>query len=255
MNKHIKKVLLFLFIILFILAIVYIVKNSFLYYKCDDRINELKKAKKENNFQINGWLKVQGTDIDFPILYQHTNYDLEDPTREIGWSDPLQIGNELNTETLILSHNMRNLSSHPLIRDKNHQRFEQLMSFIYYDFAKKNKYIQYTIGNKNYLFKIYAVYFKPNNEIKSNNNISYEKAMTKYFKAIKNESIYDYNVDLKPSDKIIILETCSRFFDSSIKSNFRVEARLVRNKERINNYRVKKNNKYKKIEKVLNGDE
>ena len=43
---------------------------------------------------------------------------------------------------------MKNVSSQPLIGDKNQGRFEQLMAYIYYDFVKENKYIQYTINNK-----------------------------------------------------------------------------------------------------------
>ena len=41
---------------------------------------------------------------------------------------------------------------------KSFNNFENLPSFLYYDFAKDNKYIQYSDEKNNYLYKIYAIY-------------------------------------------------------------------------------------------------
>ena len=38
-------------------------------------------------------------------------------------------------------------------------RFESLMSFIYLDFVKDNKFIQYTYNGKDYVYEVYAVSF------------------------------------------------------------------------------------------------
>ena len=90
-------------------------------------------------------------------------------------------------------------------------RFDDLMAFIYYDFIKENKYIQYTIGNKNYLYKIYAVtsnidYISATEAI--SHNLS-EKERSEYIKKVKEESIYKLDVDVNGEDNLITFITCT----------------------------------------------
>lgn len=232
-----------------ILVIVYINKP---YYKMKSRIKKLNAFSMDNTKTIPlGWIQVQGTNIDFPIMYYFDIEDeVENPSYDLGWNFENQ--KKLSKRTAILSHNVLNVSSHPIITDKNHRRFEQLMSFIYYDFNKQNKYIQYTINNKDYLFKIYAVYLEKNKNLDLY-NISTNR-LKNYIKSAKKMSYFDFDVDVNEKDNIITLITCTRFYGDDDYS-FVIEARKVRKNEKIKNYKVKKNNNYKGIEKILNGDE
>ena len=87
---------------------------------------------------IDEYFDFNKTNIDFPIFYYNDVKDIGNPEYDLGWS--FDNNRKLTNRTVILSHNMRNVSNKPLITDKNHARFEQLMSYIYYDFVKDNKY-------------------------------------------------------------------------------------------------------------------
>ena len=221
------------------------------YYRTKDRTKQITKSNFSNVVSKPlGWLRVQGTNIDFPIFYYNSIEDISDPSYDLGWS--FEDNKKLVNRTVLLSHNMRNVSSKPLIADKNQARFEQLMSYIYYDFVKDNKYIQYTINGKNYLFKIYAVYLQPEEDVELYNIDKKEKR--DYIKNSIDRSYFKFNVDVSEDDKILTLVTCTRFYGDSDYS-FVVDARQVRKLEIINNYKVTEKSNYNKIKKILKGDD
>ena len=129
------------------------------------------------------------------------------------------------------------------------------MSFVYYDFVKDNKYIQYTVNGKDYIYKIYAVNFEPqyNLDLQTEGNTS-KKNLYKYAQQEIKRSIYNFDVKVTKDDKIISLITCTRMFGVDDNREFIVNARLVHKNERLTNYRVTKTKRYKKVEEKLRGD-
>lgn len=221
------------------------------FYRVKDRKSEIKKFKADNvSEEPLGWVRVQGTNIDFPIIYYDAIDDIGNPDNDMGWS--FENNRKLVNRTVIFSHNMRNVSSKPLITEKSHRRFEQLMSFVYYDFVKKNKYIQYTINNHNYLFKIYSVRFQKEENLEIGDISNNEKKT--YIENASKNSIYDFNVKVSNEDKLLTLVTCTRFFKNADYS-FVIDARKVRKNELVKNYSVKKNHNYVKIQKNIEGDD
>lgn len=242
-----KKIVLILILILILLVTIFIFKP---YYKIEDRTKNIDNYSNDTDKVIPiGWLKVQGTNIDFPIMYYNDVEDIEDPTEDLGWS--YEDNTKLVNRTVIFSHNVLNVSNHPLIADKNHRRFEQIMSFIYTDFVKKNKYIQYTINNKNNVFKIYGISIQKEENLNLGNLKKNE--ITSYQNKTKKLSYFDFDVDISKNDKLITLITCTRFFGDS-EYSFVIDGRLLRKKELKNNYKIKENNNYLKIKKILEGD-
>lgn len=240
-----------LIVVLLILSSVLIIKSQYPYYKIEDRTNDVKSFKGIEEEKAIGWLRVQGTNIDFPIVYYYDT-DVTDPTNELGWT--YSNSNKLEEKTTIFSHNILNVSSSPLITDKNHKRFEQLLSFIYTDFVKKNKYIEYTTDNNNYLFKIYAISFQ------KEENLSYKKTnltgkeKQKYINETIKNSYFKFDTDVEKSDKLITLVTCTRFFGNTTDYSFVVDARLVRKNELVTNYGIEENKNYKRIKEIMKGD-
>ena len=247
-KKYIKKQ----FIVLIVVSILCVALYFLLvpYYRVDSRISNIKNFSKKSGITPLGWIKVQGTNIDYPIVYYYDVDDIGDPTYNIAWNFSNQ--KKLASRTVVLSHNMKNVSSNPIIGDKNHERFEQLMAYIYYDFVKENKYIQYTVDGKDYLYKIYGISFQLENDIELG-NIKKDK-IDDYIKFTKNNSYFDFDVNVNKNDKLITLITCTRFFGDSDYS-FVVDARKVRKNEQIKNYTVKEKKNYKKIKKILKGDD
>lgn len=227
------------------------------YYKVDSRVDKIKETGKFNDtYDTAGWLKVQGTDIDLPVLYSD---DFSEPfpveLESFVWTE--NYDKKHHNLTKIVGHNIYNLSSSPKLESKYFHRFEQLMNFVYYDFAKDNKYIQYSIDGKDYVYKIFAAGFVDSNRIyqfPASDDVSKE-VLKDHIKTVKNISLYDYDIDVNENDKLISLSTCTRFFGSKEKKDFYVYGRLVRDGERINNYNVTKRDNYKKIEKILKGSD
>lgn len=225
-------------------------------YKIQSRVNQVKEySLKDDGYKTVGWLRVQGTNIDYPVLYG-PGYDFGMKTDDFVWTEV--DFEKLNNIVYITGHNFLNLSKKPLIANENHKRFEQLMSFAYLDFVKKNKYIQYTINGHDYLYKIFAVSFTKSTELDIYNYTSFnKKKMKKYLDRCLDESMYDFDVDVNTDDKVISLITCTRMFDYSEEGEkeFKVDARLVRDGENLDNYDVKENDNYKEVKKIMESEE
>lgn len=260
-RKVIYKKWLILFVILVVgIGIGYMVFNKFNLkpiYSIDSRINNIKKEQKkdEKDYRTIGWLRVQGTNIDAPIIGYNTRGE------EVNVTKDNYLWNEINEKKFynkvnIMGHNILNLSSTPRVGDVNFSRFDDLMAFVYTDFVEDNKYIQYTVDGKDYLYKIFAVYF----DYQFNLNLSYQGNYSKddlstYLKKVKKKSIYDFDVNVDSDDKIISLITCTRMFGENSTYELIVNARLVHENEKYTNYDVVENKNYKKIKKILKGDE
>lgn len=222
------------------------------YYTPNSRIKELNEFRNVDNNKAIAWISIQGTNIDMPIMYKGDVTDITDPTYNIGWT--YNSSKKQTSRIIVYSHNMRNISSHPLIADKNQARFEQLMSFIYTSFTKKNKYIQYTMNGRDYLYKIYAVSLQKTDDLDEDEGNISEQNKDLYVEQEKNNSIFKFDTDVSRKDNLLTLVTCTRFYKSSDHYSFIMDAREVRKNEKIKNYNVKEKSEYKSIKKILEGD-
>lgn len=220
-------------------------------YNVSDRTQVLSKKQKEDETVI-GWLKVQGTNIDYPVVYSGTDkFENEDYDYDYLWTN--SDSTKLNTRAIVWGHNIRNVSSKPLINEKTFNYFENLPSYLYYDFVKQNKYIQYTIDGKNYLYKIYAVSMVEKEEF-SNNEYMDQSSRKEYIEKTKKNSYFDFDTEVDEKKELITLVTCTRFFNKTT-SVLKVDGVLVDKNEKINNYNVKKKKNYTTIEETMKGDE
>lgn len=240
MKKIFKISILILIIILITTAIVLLfISSDKKAYAIETRIEQLNEEK-ENDIAIIGWIKVQGTDIDYPIVKSEINMTEINQVFDRIWQSRNYKDGE--NRRVFYGHNYLNVSSEPLIVNKNHKRFEQLMSFTYYEFAKDNLYIQFTHDNVDELYKIYAITFLYRDE---EDGRSYnKKELNDYIKKAKEQSLYDYNIDVNENDILIALMTCTRYFGTYGKTQFRIDARKVRTNEKIRKYSVEKSRNY-----------
>ena len=188
-----------------------------------------------------GWIKVQGTNIDYPVVEERETIS---GVKEYAWISSGYYEGE--NRMAIYGHNIQNVSYKPLVTDSKHKRFEQLLSFVYEDFAKENLYIQYSHDEVDELYKIYAIGFYNYEE---DFGYSYDYNMqteetTKYINNVKNNSIYHYDVEVNNTDNLLSLITCTRFFGNSDLTTFKIDARKVRDGEKIEKYSVQKSTNY-----------
>ena len=251
-----KKVFLIVGVLSFfclLVAILFMIFSD--YYPVESRVDNIKQyaVNDTEDYTTTGWLRVQGTNIDYPVIYA-PKYDFSDKTDSFLWNEV--DSDKLLNQVSISGHNILNLSVHPAVADPNHTRFEQLMSFVYLDFVKDNKYVQYTFNGKDYIYKIFSVSFIDSDQILkfTRKNLNKEE-MSDYIKQSLKDSIFEFDIDVNENDKILSLITCTRMFGHYNDIEFRVDARLVRDGELKTNYGVKKSNKYKEVEDVMEGGE
>ena len=214
-------------------------------------IDESKKIEEAAKFgdDVTGWLRVEGTNIDLPLIARNNVADVSRRDYEYAWTNSFP--DDKSNHFTYISHNIRNVSSNPIIGDDSMTYFEQLMSFIYPDFIKDNQFIEFTYPNgKTTTFRIYGVSL-----IKDNQELSYydtfnDKELNDYIKQVKKESMYDIDVDVDSSDMLLTLYTCTRFYGGNAYS-FRVDARELREGEKMKYSTVEVNNNYKEIEERM----
>ena len=247
-----------LLIVLFVVMLCEIFITHKDYYQLESRISNVVLAQDSNKdkYQTVGWVKVQGTNLDLPVLTgidDNTDFPVE--MEKYVWA--VNGDGKFHNKIDIMGHNIYNLSSSPKLSSENFNRFEELMSFVYYDFAKENKYIQLTIDGKYYVYKIFSVDFINAVDVDMFPSGDYTKDDIRYqLDLFKENTIYNYDVDVNENDNLISLITCTRFFGSNKYIDFLVNGRLVREGEKVNDYSVEKNKvNYEKVENVLKGDD
>lgn len=163
---------------------------------------------------------------------------------------------DFHSTMIAYGHNIMNLGSQPILKSSTFTRMEELMSFVYYDFAQDNEYFQLTIDGTDYLYKIFAVNFMTVADLNEYPEGEFStKDKKNYVERIKKESIYDYNVKVGDDDNIMSVVTCTRFFNDGTNYDFIITGRQVKAGEKVDKYKVKRNANYVKIEELLKGDE
>ena len=229
------------------------------YYEISSRVSQLENEDSLGEGYSNvGWIKVQGTNLDYPIVTS-INDSLSYPVEKDRYAWMNNHDDLYDEVVTVASHNIFNLGENLKRKSKDFRHFEELLSFAYYDFAVNNLYVQYTHNGKDYLYKIFAVDFLEEDDMEPffTTYGKYKKtAVKKQIQLYKDKSLYHYSLDVNENDKILSLVTCSRIYGVYNKKYFFVHARLVRKNERINHYKVTRNEKvYDEFEKVMKGDE
>lgn len=225
------------------------------YYPEESRVDEITKEAKNDTdkYKTTGWIRVQGTNIDYPVIYA-PGYDFSDLTNNFAWNEV--DSDKLLNKVTISGHNIMNLSANPKIGDDKSQRFESLMGFVYLDFVKDNKYIQYTFDGEDYMYKIYAISFPEHGDTDLFIREDLSKSeMKKYIENSLKDSIFKFDIDVNENDKLISLITCTRLFGAHSTREIRIDARMVRKGEKKMNYGVEKTSNYDEIDKLMKGGE
>ena len=256
--KEKKKVLLALLIviILIIIASFVLIRNNYQLsdFKIQDESAKIEDAKKYGDDVI-GWIRVEGTNIDMALIERNNVVDVTKLDYDFAWTNsyPDENSNHLN----FISHNIRNVSSNPVVGDDTMFRFEQLMSFIYPEFINENQFIEITNERgETSLYRIYGVALVNEDQSASYYDTYTLEEQEEYIEKAKKESMYDMNVDVKAEDMLLTLYTCTRFYGATTDYSFRVDARKLRDGE--NTYLVKAttNDNYVKIkEQMEEGEE
>ena len=163
---------------------------------------DFSELKNINNDTI-GWIKVEGTDVNYPFVHTTDNsyyltHSFYKKLNNAGWIFLDYRNNNFEDKNSILyAHSQNNKTMFGSLKNT-------LMSNWLND---KNKHLIYTsTENQNSIWQIFSIYIIPTTD--DYLTINFENNFSDFTKKITNRSIYDFNVSLSDNDKILTLSTC-----------------------------------------------
>lgn len=161
---------------------------------------------KNKNNETVGWIKVNGTNINYPIVKSKDNkyyleHDFYKRKSETGWIflDYRNDMENISNNTIIYGHNLINRTMFgylPKMMNPNWFKNEN------------NKFIKIATPNYNTIWQIFSIYkIEPTTDYlktKFNSSQDYQEFLNK----IKNRSIFNFSNEITYEDKIITLSTC-----------------------------------------------
>lgn len=202
-------------LLIILLTSLYKITFSIKEYSSSKKVyQEIKDKKTEVNLStINsdyiGWINIKNTTIDYPIVKGENNefYLTRDFNKQYLKSGSIFMDYRndgfQDENVIIYGHNMKDTSMFGLLK-----KYKNL------EYLQNNKYISIiTKENKELIYKIFSVYITRSDDIKSISvKFNNKNEFLKYIKEICEKSIYDLNEDIKSTDKILTLATCSYEF-------------------------------------------
>lgn len=151
------------------------------------------------NKDVIGWIKIEGTNIDYPILKDtdklyYLKHSIDGEYSKSGSIFTLNTNPFKEKETTIYGHNMR-----------NSLMFSQLDQYMKKDFFKNHRVFEIYTENQNYKATIFSCYSTELEKEESNlKGLTFNEKIEYY----KNNSKHDVE-DIGEIEKIVKLSTCS----------------------------------------------
>lgn len=168
----------------------------------------------EINKDTVGWLTVNNTRIDYPVVQAKDNdyylrRDYYQNKNRHGWifMDYRNNPDELNENTIIYGHNLANQTMFGTLR-------YALNSYWYKKSA--NQIITFNTPNENMKFQIFSIYTIPTTNDYLDITFPTTDAYQAYIDLVKGRSIYDFNIEVTTGDKILTLSTCANGNDKRL---------------------------------------
>lgn len=183
-------------------------------YKVDVDLDSLCSA----NSDLVGWIKIDGTNIDYPIVQAdnnsyYLNHNFEKRFNRAGWifADYRNSFDSLNQNTIIYGHNRR-----------NGIMFSNLKNY-YDNNLTNNKYFSFRTRNCYYMGEIFSVYKVDANYADIPITFESSNSFQSYLDDWLRKSKYDFNTSVDTNYNILTLCTC----DNSSSYRIIIHAKLV----------------------------
>lgn len=170
------------------------------------------KSLYEINPDIVGWISVENTKIDYPVMqtiydeefYLHRNFYKEDSKNGLPFMDSRCITRLPSTNLIIFGHNM-----------KSGDMFHDLLKYEKKSFYDNHKYIRFDTIYEEALYEIVAVFrtrvaYKDENTFRFYNFLQAdsEEEFYDYYNTIRSMSLYETDAEAVSSDYLLTLATC-----------------------------------------------
>ena len=215
MKKKIVKIIMFVFILVFIYSLYNIIiwrnnnkKNEKLKIKTNNILkNDIdpEKALLSVNPDIVGSISVPDTKIDYIVVKGDNNsyylkHDLNKDYNNAGWIF-MDYRNKLDGKDkniIIYGHDT-----------KDESMFGSLKYTLKSSWFDKNKYVYLTLNDVKYTYEVFSVYETPKEEyyIKTDFNNDFKD----FVNTLSKRSVHNFNVSVGENDSILTLSTCSHY--------------------------------------------
>lgn len=174
----------------------------------------------EDNKNLYGWIKIEDTVINYPVMftpdkpsyYLHHDWEGKESVSGIPFVDERTVEGE--TENVIIyGHNMKNRTMFGSLREYKDKTYYQ-----------KHKYIQFDTIHKKAEYEIIAVYKaiayydeEPEDEylFYYHQELDTKKEFNEYIRNAKNNSYFDTGVTATYGDSLITLSTCDYWTENA----------------------------------------
>lgn len=161
---------------------------------------------KSINEDTKGWIKVEGTNINYPFVQANDNdyylkHSYDKTSNKKGWV------------FLDYRNNMDNLSkntilyAHGLVNNTMFGSMRKVIKPSWYN-NKNNHIIKVSTPYNNELWQVFSTYTIEPESYYITTNFSSNDEFLNFVNVIKSRSVYDYNVDVGVNDKILTLSSC-----------------------------------------------
>ena len=191
----------------------------------------------EKNSDVKGWIKIEGTNIDYPVLqsekddiekgyYYYLNYDWQGNVSKLGSISLMKdVDIQKNNVYVLFGHNI----------DYPPCMFHDLLKYKDVQFYKKYPIINFDTLYEEQDFVVFgAVVVETDEQEKDILQSHFSKEqLEEYLEWLRDKSVINTNVPVNSNDKILVMYTCSY---ETEQSRTVVVARKLRKDEEIENY-------------------
>lgn len=174
---------------------------------------DFKKLKEENNNTV-AWLKVNGTNIEYPVVKSKDNdfyltHSFDDSYNSAGWifADYKNKFDGTDKHIVIYGHNRRDGSMFGTLKN--------VLDKTWCD-NKNNRKIIFVTEKGNMTYEVFSVYTIKKEDYYTKTKFDNNEIFEDFIKTLKNRSKYNFEVEVEKTDKILTLSTCAN------DNNFRV---------------------------------
>lgn len=185
-------------------------ENTEVSYTDDGRLTRYMPLYQRNN-EFAGWVKVEGTQIDYPVVqntqtnayYLHRDFDRKESPAGVPFLDYQCTQNPQSDNMIIYSHNM-----------KNGEMFHDLLKYQNIDFYNEHKNVKfdtmYAAGEYE-VFSVMRTKVGSANEFKYYDYINFkdEPEFNSFIKTCIEKSLINTGITPQLGDKLLTLSTCS----------------------------------------------
>ena len=162
----------------------------------------------EINKDVVGWIQVDGTNINYPIVQTtdnsyYLNHSFSKEENKSGWIF-LDYRNDINNfdkNTIIYGHSRYDSSMFGSLRNCLKKSWFN---------SSKNREVHLTTKSGNTTWKIFSVYHLPITSDYLATSFKNDEEFNSFIKLIKNRTVFDFGIKVTSKDKILTLSTCFR---------------------------------------------